>query len=430
MKNYPKDEVYWYTKKKPVITPLMQNIQCDVVVVGGGATGLAAAQAFADKGKKVVLLEQSFCGGGAIGKSSGFITPDSEFGLGELVARLGQSEAKRLWDFANFGVEKIRSNIKENNIDCDYIEADALYVANQQKKMISVQDEYGARKDLNYQTTLYENPNKLSEIVGAKGYHGGVRFYQTFVMNGFLYCQGMKDSLAKQGVQIYETTEVEKVTNSSVQTANGFTAEAQYIIVCADKDIPQLKERDKDVYQVQTYLLISDPLSDADFKLIFPQTDLMVWDSDLNYQYFRSLGEKRIMMGGGDKLSLYNRFPKHNNFKVYKKMAKYFKNRFPNVNINWKYFWPGLLGTSKDFLPLIMHNDKLPNVYFAGAGAGIPWSAAMGYYVCDKVFTGRKDLDNYLLPNRKYPPVSFLQPIIGKPATFAFSDAYIKFIQE
>ena len=94
MNSFPKDEVYWYAAKKPEIEKLKRNLTTDVAVVGGGMTGLSAAQSFADKGFKVVLLEKDFCGAGASGKSSGFITPDSEFGLSEFIARFGKEDAK------------------------------------------------------------------------------------------------------------------------------------------------------------------------------------------------------------------------------------------------------------------------------------------------------------------------------------------------
>ena len=74
MKLYlPQDQVFWYVNKRD-IKPLTHDITTDVVVVGGGISGLTAAQSFGKKGCKVVLIEKNYCGSGASGKSSGFIT--------------------------------------------------------------------------------------------------------------------------------------------------------------------------------------------------------------------------------------------------------------------------------------------------------------------------------------------------------------------
>jgi len=53
---------------------VVENISTDVVVVGGGAAGVAAANTIANQNLKVVLIEKyGFCGGGAVAGLSGTI---------------------------------------------------------------------------------------------------------------------------------------------------------------------------------------------------------------------------------------------------------------------------------------------------------------------------------------------------------------------
>lgn len=58
----PQDNVLWYLKKENN-PPLRESIEADVVIIGGGMAGLSAAQAWVERGKKVVLIEQYYCGG-------------------------------------------------------------------------------------------------------------------------------------------------------------------------------------------------------------------------------------------------------------------------------------------------------------------------------------------------------------------------------
>ena len=81
--------VYWFKQWRPQGEPLRSTVRSEVVVVGGGIAGLTCAQTLADRGVDVTVVEQAFCGGGASGRSSGFITPDSELDLSDLVANYG-----------------------------------------------------------------------------------------------------------------------------------------------------------------------------------------------------------------------------------------------------------------------------------------------------------------------------------------------------
>jgi gamma-glutamylputrescine oxidase len=421
----PKDRIYWNLFKKPGISPLKKDLRVDIAIIGGGIAGLSAAQSFEGKGFKVALLEKNFCGAGASGKSSGFITPDSEFGLSEFIARFGKNGAKRLWDFGNFGVELIRKNIRKKRISCDFIEQDALFVSNSQKEVKSTEEEYGARKRLGYESKLYYN---VKNILGTSGYYSAARFFNTFVINSYLYCQGLRNVLKSSGAMIFERTSAKKINDGIIETGSGNKVRAKSIIVCTDRFTPELRRKDRDFYHVQTYLMASRPLGYTAMKTIFPEKQMMVWDSDLNYKYFRPIGGNRLLIGGGDVISLYNNKEIHNNKKIFRKLSDYFGKKFPNVKVRWEYMWPGMLGISKDFLPIIANDEKMPNVHYAGAGAGLPWSAAIGSYLCDKIANGRDDYDEFFSYKRNFTPVDMLQPILSKKLAFALSHGYVKFV--
>jgi len=65
----PQDQVAWYLNRKFNST-CHQDLATEVAIIGGGMAGLAAAQAFHKKGKRVTVLEQYYCGAGATGKIS------------------------------------------------------------------------------------------------------------------------------------------------------------------------------------------------------------------------------------------------------------------------------------------------------------------------------------------------------------------------
>ena len=66
-----------------------------------------------------------------------------------------------------------------------------------------MKEEHDARKQLGYPSTLHES---LIGIIGSTKYAGAVRYPETFGINSYLYCLGMRDKLRDAGVAIYEKT--------------------------------------------------------------------------------------------------------------------------------------------------------------------------------------------------------------------------------
>lgn len=74
-----------------------KTIKTDILIVGAGAAGISAAYYFIGKGLKVTVVEKNIFGGSSSGKSAGFLTPDSELELSQLIRRLGAKGAKDIW---------------------------------------------------------------------------------------------------------------------------------------------------------------------------------------------------------------------------------------------------------------------------------------------------------------------------------------------
>jgi hypothetical protein len=69
-------------------------------------------------------------------------------------------------------------------------------------------------------------------------------------------------------------------------------------------------------------------------------------------------------------------------------------------------------------------------VHFAGGAAGLPWAAALGRYLAERILDGRTDLEDVLSVNRSFPVGPHLQAAIGAPAAFAASHGILKFLHK
>ena len=420
-------EVFWYHNLAPMGPALDKNAEADVVVIGAGMSGLSCAQKLREHGHSVIVLEKTFSGGGASGKSSGFITPDSELELSNLIANYGPEKAKRLWDFVVSGCDIIRKNIERYHLECDYQVQDSLFVANDERGLEHVKNEDSARKSLHYDSKYYSH-EELAQVNGSKKYLAGVRYPDTFGINGYLYCQNMKKQLLEQGVQIYENTEVTSIAKDGVHTAQYFV-KAKYIVAAADRFIPELKKMQKEIYHAQTFLTITKPLAESEIKKIFPTDKLMAWDTDVIYQYYRVTGDNRLLLGGAGLVHTYKRHETKYAPDIVSKLTRYLENKFPALNYEFEYFWPGLIGVTKDLLPLAGADKDQKNIFYVGAAAGLPWCAALGSYIAEKIVSGRGEFDADFNPYRKYPIEDPLHSILTTPITYAISHAIKKYLK-
>ena len=257
-------------------------------------------------------------------------------------------------------------------------------------------------------------------MIGSNQYHGGVSYGNTFGINGYRYLQALREKLEEQGVVIYEETPAIKLEKQRVITPYG-EVRASNVLVCMDRFTPDLGALTSEVYHVQTFLLISDPLTDHERELVFPKKPYMVWDTDLLYQYFRITGDNRLLLGGSTLLETYALRAHHDNMHMYKKLSNYWGEKFPQLAPRFSYMWPGLIGVSKDIMPLAGRDQDDSTRYYIAGSAGLPWAAALGSYAAEVLIDGRSDFDEYFNPYRSFTFGSGIQRILGTRLTFALS---------
>ena len=255
-----------------------------------------------------------------------------------------------------------------------------------------------------------------------------MRYPGTFGINAYLYCQAMHDILRQSGVVIHEQSSVQEIGEGQVM-ANGYTVRADAVVLCLDRFLPEVGLLSKEVYHAQTFLAVSTPLIETQIAAIFPEGTLMVWDTDLIYRYFRVTGDKRLLLGAASMLSTYDRKERAVAPRILRKMRAWLGRTFPQVPVELEYFWPGLIGVSKDFLPLAARDTADSTLCLVSGAAGLPWAAALGRYMAEKIQSNRSDFDVEFDPRRRFPVGHFVQNLIGTPNAFALSHGIVKYLR-
>lgn len=427
---------WWFTTllgiKEPLREPVRGNIKTDVLIVGAGVAGLSAALCFIGSGKKVVVVEKNICGGSSTGKSAGFLTPDSELELSQLLRKYGTDGARDLWGVAAKGVEMMVDNIKKYKIECDLQVQDCLFLGKGASGWKDVQEEAKSRKKLGYSSVVYSE-SEVSSVIGSDAYSGAIRYSGTYGVNPLLYAQGMKQVLLDNGIEIFESSEVLSWKEHTVYTHLG-SVTADQIIFCIDKPRPEITTYNQSVYHAQTFLSISEPLGDGDIRRLFPQGSLQCWDSDLIYTYFRLTGTGRLLVGGGDMMTTYAKNDTTTP-RIIDHVIRGLKEKIPSIrSLRFIQYWQGRIDMTRDLVPTVLIDPVHPWTHFVLGCVGLPWGTFCGNFAARNILD-KQDLDSekyyrYFSPNRKFVIPLWMEGVLGKRLVFTINNAWAKYMQK
>ncbi len=413
--------------------PLTKSIKCDVLIVGGGFSGVSTAAEFLRKGLSVVLIEKNIIGGSSSGRSAGFLTPDSELELHQLVRRYGTKAAGEIWSAPCRGIERIVETIQRNDIQAGLLKQDSLFLGLGKDGTEAVASELECRESVGFTDQRTYDAEQLKEVIGAQGYTAGIRYGGTYGVNPLACLQGIKNLLIDNGMQIFESTEMERLEDHTAYTHAG-SVTADHIIVAVDKLSDTISPLADEVFHAQTFLSVTEPLTDKELRVLFPAGDqLQCWDSKLVYSYFRLTGDNRLLLGGGSPITTFMR-DAYNNPRVIGKVIKDFKSHFPELReLSFIQFWPGLIDATRDLLPVIAKPPEHPHIRFILGCVGIPWATFCGSFTARNILGDANDeydkYFNYFSNQRHFALPSSLGGVIGKPLLFSLANSWAKFYQ-
>jgi gamma-glutamylputrescine oxidase len=428
---------WWITtlllKSHEYCPPLTRDIECDVLIVGGGFSGVSAAAEFVAKGLRVVLIEKNIVGGSSSGRSAGFLTPDSELELHQLVRRYGTRAAAEIWEAPCRGIERIVGTLQKHDIQCGLQRQDSLFLGLGAGGREAVESERECRESVGFTDQRTYDAQQLTQILGAQDYTAGIRYGGTYGINPLACLQGLKDLLIDNGMQVYESTEMDRLEDHTAHTHGG-TVTAQNIIVAVDKLTNTISPLADEMFHAQTFLSVSEPLTDREVSILFPSGEqLQCWDSKLVYSYFRLTGDNRLLLGGGTPVTTFLK-DAYNNPGVIRRVIKDFRSHFPRLNdLSFIQFWPGQIDMTRDLLPVIARPPGLEHVRFILGCVGIPWATFCGSFAARNVL-GEAEEDyrkyfNYFSNERHFALPSGLGKVIGKPLLFSIANSWAKFYQ-
>ena len=123
-----KEEVFWKNPRYKPRAPLVKDITCDYLIVGGGIMGVSMAYFLIKQGiRNVALIEKDTIGSGATGKSAGFLVLKGEIDLKGMFQNYGEKRGLLYWKGNHKGLKMVKEIIKKEKINCDFEPQNTIY---------------------------------------------------------------------------------------------------------------------------------------------------------------------------------------------------------------------------------------------------------------------------------------------------------------
>lgn len=339
------------------------EIAADVVVIGGGYTGLHAALNAAERGFSVVLLEAGRVGWGASGRNGGQMIPGWRKGASDLIARFGKPRAKHLFELALEARSLTLDRIARHDITCDLRVNGHLTLAAKASDAGWMNAEAVALAEvMDYPHARILSAAEAADKVKAPGFHGAFLDECGGHLHPLNYALGLGAAARSVGVQVFEHSRVTRLDTSEgvVAYTGAGTVRARYGVLACDALLEGLEPRiAKRIMPVANYLVATAPLDNPQDLIA---EHLAVSDSRFVVNYFRMSESGRLIFGGGER---YSPSPPSD---IEAFVRGHMASIFPQLrDVQIDYAWGGLVSISMTRLP---HVGRIGDLFFAHGYSG------------------------------------------------------------
>ena len=339
------------------LPPPVHDDRADLVVVGGGYTGLwtALRAKERDPGRDVVVLEAGRCGDQASGRNGGFASASLTHGFANGVDRWAD-ELATLDELGARNLAEIGESVRRYGIDCHWEETGELSVATEPHQVEELAALAAEMRAAGHDVELLDAA-ATQALVRSSTYLGGLlERTGTALVEPARLAWGLRDACLSQGVRIHERTPVTRLSRVAsgveVRTPSA-TIRGQHLALATNAFPPLLRRLSLMTVPVYDYVLATEPLSDEQMESIGWRGRQGIGDSANLFHYYRLTRDRRIVWGGYDAVYHYGsriRRGLEQRDVTHELLAEHFFATFPQLaGVRFTHRWGGVIDTCTRF---------------------------------------------------------------------------------
>lgn len=394
--------LWWNLSGEPSLNSpeLVGQHDADVVIIGGGFTGLSSALFLAERGKRVVVLEARHVGFGASGRNGGQIIPGLKHDPEDLLANYGPENGQRLIDMVGGAGDLVFNLVREHGIECGPVRAGWIQAAHSQIATAAVLNRARQWQERGVEVEILDR-KQIAERSGTNQYYGGWRDPRAGALQPLDYARGLARAATANGVQIFENSSVVSLTSErgewTAKTLNGIVRAREALVATnayTDNLVPSLAQS---ILPVQSMVIATEPLSDQLRSEILPGGVVLSETRKIAF-YMRQSQDGRFVIGGRGAVGE-NEKPA-----LMEALKAGMIRLFPQLDgIAIDFNWSGHVALTMDGLPHIHNPAPGLHVMLGYNGRGVAMATAFGKMYAEFIGEGRP----MIYPTTKIPQLAW-----------------------
>ena len=364
------------TVPRVVSSPLHENIDIEVCVIGAGIAGLSTAYHLSKNNTPVVVIDSGVLESGVTADTTAHLTWRLDSDYTKLCKIFGE-DTKLIAQSHRESIKLIEKIVYDEQIDCNFEFVSGYLIGTKEKSENSLFEElklihsYGFTEVEKISTT----PNPNIDAISVLHFPLQAQFHPLRYINGL--CQ----SIQSRGAKIFTSTKVTEMHSGStitIHTENGNTITCKKLVVATNTPINNLFKIHTKQAPYQSYVVaMRVPRYSYQYALY--------WDDQDPYHYvrFASATDYDLVVVGGED---HKTGQEDDSGKRFAQLRAWTKARFPKAT-DVEFQWCGQVMEPVDQIAFIGKNPGEENVFIATgfSGNGMTYGTIAGQLISDMV---------------------------------------------